>query len=109
MFCLVQLASIAGGILCVSQSRKWFALWKQALGDYARPFPRHYEALISYGWLLLAIPLACVLLIPRHREDDCCVSEEWNHRSRFAALLGAIVAPVMALVGFHAIMTMKTN
>lgn len=109
MFCLAQLASIAGAILCVYQSRKWFGIWMQVWGDSARPFPWYFEALVSYGWLLIAAPIACVLLIPRHREDECSVPEDWRWPGKTAAAVGGIVLNLMIAVGFEAIFVMVTG
>ncbi len=103
MFCLAQLASFAGGILCVYQSRKWFVIWREVWGDRARSFPWHYEFLINYGWLLLAIPIACVLLIPRHREDDSLVAEDWRWHARASAVSGVILISLMSWIGIEAI------
>jgi hypothetical protein len=108
IFCLAQLASIAGVILCVYQSRKFYAL-QEVAGIKARPFPWHYEAMIEYGWLLIAVPIACVLIIPRHCEDEALVNEDWRWYGRAAAASGAAVIALAPCLGFPALMTVFTG
>ena len=91
MFCVAQFASIGGGILCAYSSRKFFARWQELAGIYGDPVPTWHELLINHGWLLVLIPIACVLLIPRHREDDDTRSVNWRWPSRTVGALGVIV------------------
>ena len=96
MFCLAQLASIVGGILLASQSRKFFALWDVTLGRHIE-FPARYELLINHGWMLVAIPIACVLIVPRHREDEDPQDVKWRWYSYAAAGFGIIVLCALGL------------
>ena len=97
MFCVAQFASIAGGILCAYTSRKFFARWRDWWGMSADPVPTWPELLINHGWLLVIIPVACVLLIPRHREDDDADSVNWRWYSHAACVLGGIVLLALPL------------
>ena len=70
MFCLTQLACIAGGILLCRVCRKmWVMSGASEYRDVER-WPRAAQLLVDYGWLMILIPIACVLVIPRHAEDQ---------------------------------------
>ncbi len=95
MFCVAQFASIAGGILCAYTARKFFARWREWWGISDAPVPTWHELLINYGWLFVVIPIACVLLIPRHREDDDTGSV------KRAPIAGAIVDATRGIRGYE--------
>ena len=97
MFCVAQFASIAGGILCAYTSRKFFARWRDWGEIYQDSVPIWPELIINHGWLLVVIPIACVLLIPRHREDDDTGSVNWRWQSATVVALGMIVLLALPL------------
>lgn len=91
MFCLTQLACLAGGILLAFKGRSLYAKFGEGWGEFLPPFPTKYELLINYGWMLIAIPFACVLLIPRHRDDESLDLSDWRPWGYVAAMLGMFV------------------
>lgn len=93
IFCLCQLGGIGAGWLLARIVRKTLERL-----DAPERLNTATRLLADYGGLLVLIPIACVLLIPRHRED------EGESQIRPAAMLsialgtGAIVVPFMTSV-----------
>ncbi len=56
-----------------------------------------------HGWLLIVIPIACVILIPRHREDESEESVEWRWYSKLVVIMGAIAITVPLFTGIEAV------
>ena len=102
MFCLTQLAGIAGGVMLAHKARKFYALWK-SMGEDELQIPIAFELFARHGWLLIVIPIACVLLIPRHREEDSEDSVEWRWYSKLVVIMGAIAISVPLFTGISAL------
>ena len=102
MFCLAQLGCITAGILCAYKGMRLQVLF---LEEWGRPIEVSATArfLVSYGWLLLLIPIACVLLIPRHREDESSDDAEWRWRSITVAAAGVAAMAFSPAVGIVAL------
>ncbi len=93
MFCIAQLGCIAAGILCAYKCIRLqivLAEQLQGSGTHARGSVA-VKFLTSYGWLLLLVPFACVILIPRHREDESSADVSWRWSSITAIVAGIAV------------------
>jgi hypothetical protein len=88
MFCLGQLGAIAGGVLMVRLCRRIYLRMITQSGMESK-FPAFASWFAEYGWLLVIVPILCVLLIPRHREDEAAPQLGWVATS--VGLMGSLV------------------
>ena len=92
IFCLAQLGCITAGILCAYKGVRLHLFMMGKFGTTIE-IPAATRFFVSFGWLLLLIPIACVLLVPRHREDESSGQADWRWGS-----IAATAAGVAALV-----------
>ena len=88
IFCLAQLGCITAGILCAYKGVRLHMKFETTIEMSAAT--RYF---VSFGWLLLLIPIACVFFVPRHREDESTGQADWRWGS-----IAATAAGVAALV-----------
>jgi|GEM_PF-2921910 len=93
IFCLCQLGSVGFSWLIARIIRKGFER-----GGMLDQLPTLLGVFASYGWALLLIPILCVLMIPRHREDEESPSWRWPAATAGSLGLVAFVAPLLVLV-----------
>jgi len=96
MLSLGQLASLATGMCLARLARKFYVP-----GQQLHPFPTSASLLADYGWWLIFVPILCVLLIPRHREDASPPPADQHYLSiliGLIAVLGPLTIGIDALV-----------
>jgi hypothetical protein len=93
IFCLCQLGSVGFSWLIARIIRKGFER-----GGMLDQLPTLLGAFASYGWLLILIPILCVLMIPRHRDEE--ESPSWRWPATVAGSLGLVAfgGPLVFLV-----------
>jgi hypothetical protein len=102
-FCIAQLGAIAAGYLCAFRAVTLRARLVEMMG-MANELPTGTEFIANYGWALVVIPIACVFMIPRQRDDEDEGSVKWRWPSHVVMGLSAL-AFIVPVVGVGALLT----
>lgn len=98
MFCVTQIGAIVLGCLFSLKCKRMIV----QVGIIEK-VPAVTAFVANWGWYLLLVPIWCVLVIPRHKEDEDAESTAWSRHAPVAVCFGvaAIFLPVSgAALGF---------